>query len=231
MRLRSRLSVGLAVSAAGLATIAIVLPGVDANGAAAAVAAPRPPSARLSPIPLTRRPAPTFMSTIKRSATPVSVPTAALAPRASRSARSRRPRASSSRARRSWSSRGNYTGTTISVSGTAQAPITFDAIGLVIVERRLERAGVTISGAHNVVLDGFSAVASSEPSTSPAARPTSPSTADMPPTKAPDRGQSKWAAQPATSRSAGCPSRGGTRSRWIRARPAWSSPATPSRLT
>ena len=52
---------------------------------------------------------------------------------------------------------GNYSGTTISVSGTAQAPITFDAIGTVIVQNVSTGPAFTISGAHNVVLDGFSA--------------------------------------------------------------------------
>ena len=53
---------------------------------------------------------------------------------------------------------GSYTGTTISVSGTAQAPITFDAIGSVTVEAVSTEPALTISGAHDVVLDGFSAV-------------------------------------------------------------------------
>ena len=52
---------------------------------------------------------------------------------------------------------GDYAGTTISVSGTAQAPITFDAIGSVSVEAIASGATLTISGAHHVVLDGFSA--------------------------------------------------------------------------
>ena len=49
MRLRSRLSVGLAVGAAGLAAAAIVIPSVGTNRAAAAVAAT--PAAATSVVP------------------------------------------------------------------------------------------------------------------------------------------------------------------------------------
>jgi len=50
-----------------------------------------------------------------------------------------------------------YAPTTISVSGTAQAPITFDAVVGATVEGTADDPAFTISGAHNVVLKGFTA--------------------------------------------------------------------------
>jgi hypothetical protein len=157
MRLKSRLSVGLAVGAAGLATVAIVVPSAGPNRAAAAVAAAQAAASWV--VPYTPYPSTGTdlyvdnqvvnktsvcsdsgpgsdsepFCTIAEAATVVQPgQTVVVEP-------------------------GDYNGTTISVSGTAQAPITFDAIGAVSVAAVSTEPTFTISGAHNVVLDGFSA--------------------------------------------------------------------------
>jgi hypothetical protein len=158
MRLRSRLSVGLAAVAAGLATVAIVVPSVGPNGAAAAVAAA--PAAATWVVPYTPYPSTgtdLYVDNQKVIATSVcsdtgpgseSEPFCTIAKAASVVQPGQTVVVEP----------GDYTGTTISVSGTAQAPITFDAIGEVTVEAVSAEPALTISGAHNVVLDGFSAV-------------------------------------------------------------------------
>jgi hypothetical protein len=157
MRLRSRLSVGLAVGAAGLATVAIVVPSVGPNRAAAAVTAAQ--AAASSVVPFTPYPSTgtdlyvdnevvNKASVCSDSGTgSESEPFCTIAEAASVVQPGQTVVVEP----------GDYTGTTISVSGTAQAPITFDAIGAVSVEAVSTEPALTISGAHNVVIDGFSA--------------------------------------------------------------------------
>ena len=145
MRLRSRLSVSLAVGAAGLATVAIVVPSVGHNGAAAAVAAA--PAAATWVVPYTPYPSngtDLYVDSQKADAASVcsdsgpggeSEPFCTIAEAAS----------AVQPGQTVVVEPGDYTGTTISVSGTAQAPITFDAIGEVIVE-----AVSTEPGAHDL---------------------------------------------------------------------------------
>ena len=158
MRLRSSLSVGLAVGAAGLATVAIVVPIVASNGAAAAVATATP-AAATSVVPYTPYPSTgTDLYVDNQVVNKTSVcsdsgpgsesePFCTIAEAASVVQPGQTVVVEP----------GNYTGTTISVSGTAQAPITFDAIGSVSIKAIATGATLTISGAHHVVLDGFSA--------------------------------------------------------------------------
>jgi hypothetical protein len=157
VRLRSRLSVGLAVGAAGLATVAIVVPSGGPNRAAAAVAATQ--AAATSIVPYTPYPSTGTDLYVddqvvnKASVCSDSGPGSESEPfcTIAEAASVVQP------GETVVVEPGNYTGTTISVSGTAQAPITFDAIGSVTVEAVSTEPALTISGAHNVVLDGFSA--------------------------------------------------------------------------
>jgi hypothetical protein len=158
VRLRSRLSVGLAVGAAGLASVTIVVPIVGSNGAAAAVAATQ--ATATWAVPYTPYPSTgtdLYVDNQKVNAASVcsdsgpgseSEPFCTIAKAAS----------VVNPGQTVVVEPGDYTGTTISVSGTAQAPITFDAIGTVIVDAVPTEPTLTISGAHNVVLDGFSAI-------------------------------------------------------------------------
>ena len=193
---------------------------------------PRPPPARLSPIPLTRPPALTFMSTIKRSQhqclfrqRPWHRERAVLHDRGGRERRPTGPDGGRGRAgalhRHHDLRLGNRAGPNHLSTRSGRDR-----------ERRLDTAGASRSPARTTSCStGSAQIASSEPSTSPAARPTSPSTADLPPTKAPDRGNRRGRhnqrrhGQPDV-RPGAEPDRGGSR-----ARPGWSSPATPSRLT
>ena len=137
MRLRSRLSVGLAVGAAGLAAAAIVIPSVGTNRAAAAVAAT--PAAATSVVPYIPYPSTgTDLYVDNQVVCSDSGPGSESEPfcTIAEAASVVQP------GETVVVEPGNYTGTTISVSGTAQAPITFDAIGDVIVAARLDRAGV-----------------------------------------------------------------------------------------
>jgi hypothetical protein len=157
MRLRSRLSIGLAVGAAGLATVVIVVPSVGPNGAAAAVTATQ--AAATSVVPFTPYPSTgtdLYVDNQVVDATSVcsdsgpgseSEPFCTIAEAASVVQSGQTVVVEP----------GDYTGTTISVSGTAQAPIIFEAIGGVAVVAASREPALTISGAHNVVLDGFSA--------------------------------------------------------------------------
>ena len=158
MRLRSRLSVGLAVGAAGLATMAIVVPIVGSNGAAAAVAATQASAAWAVPYtPYPSTGTDLYVDNQKVDTTSVcsdsgpgseSEPFCTIAEAASVVEPGQTVVVEP----------GDYAGTTISVSGTAQAPITFDAIEGATVEAVSNEPTLTISGAHNVVLDGISAV-------------------------------------------------------------------------
>jgi hypothetical protein len=157
MRLRSRLSVGLAVGAAGLAAVAIVVPSVGTNRAAASVTAT--PAAAASVVPYTPYPSTgTDLYVDNQVVNKTSVcsdsgpgsesdPFCTIAEAASVVQPGETVVVEP----------GNYTGATISVSGTAQAAITFDAIGGAIVQPVSTEPVFNISGAHNVVLDGFSA--------------------------------------------------------------------------
>ena len=160
MRLRSRLSVGLAVGAAGLATVAIVVPSVGPNRAAAAVAAA--PAAATWVVPYAPYPSTgtdLYVDNQKVNETSVcsdSGPGSASEPFCTIAEAASVVQSGETVVIEP----GNYTSTTISVSGTAQAPITFDAIGAVIVEAVSSDPALTISGAHDVVLDGFDAAGS-----------------------------------------------------------------------
>jgi hypothetical protein len=128
MRLRSRLSVGLAVGAAGLAAVAIVVPSVGPNRAAAAVAATQ--AAATSVVPFTPYPSTGTNLYVdnevidKTSVCSDSGPGSDSEPfcTIAEAASVVQP------GQTVVVEPGNYTGTTISVSGTAQAPITFDAV-------------------------------------------------------------------------------------------------------
>ena len=153
MRLRSRLSVGLAVGAAGLAAAAIVIPSVGTNRAAAAVAAT--PAAATSVVPYIPYPSTgTDLYVDNQVVCSDSGPGSESEPfcTIAEAASVVQP------GETVVVEPGNYSGgATISVSGTAQAPITFVAIGGAIVQPVSTEPVFTISGAHNVVLDGFSA--------------------------------------------------------------------------
>jgi hypothetical protein len=145
------------VGAAGLATVAIVVPGVGPNGAAAAVTATQ--ATALSAVPYTPYPSTgTDLYVDDREVDGIgdcsdsgpgseSDPFCTIAKAASVVQPGQTVVVEP----------GDYTNTTISVSGTAQAPITFDAIGGVTVDDVSNEPTLKISGAHNVVLDGFSA--------------------------------------------------------------------------
>ncbi|HEX3959906.1 MAG TPA: choice-of-anchor Q domain-containing protein [Trebonia sp.] len=158
MRLRSRLSVGLAVAAAGLATAAVIVPRVGPTGdAAAAVTATQAAATsavRYTPYPSTGTDL--YVDSYKVDGIgdcsdsgpgSESDPFCTIAEAASVVQPGQTVVVEP----------GDYTNTTISVSGTAQAPITFDAIGSVTVDDVSNEPTLTISGAHHVVLDGFSA--------------------------------------------------------------------------
>ena len=157
MRLRSSLSVGLAVGAAALATVAIVVPSGGPDRAAAAVAAPQAAVGWVVPF----TPYPSTGTDLyvdnqvvnKTSVCSDSGPGSESEPfcTIAEAAGVVQP------GQTVVVEPGDYTGTTISVSGTAQAPITFDAIEDVSVAAVSTEPTFTISGAHNVVLDGFSA--------------------------------------------------------------------------
>jgi hypothetical protein len=150
------------VGAAGLATVAIVLPGVDHNGAAAAVAAPQAGhdliAVPYAPYPSTGtvlyvdNEVTDFKDTICSDSGPGSIyePFCTIAEAASVVQPGQTVVVEPGE--------GGYAGTTISVSGTAQAPITFEAMGYVSVQAASAEPAFTISGAHHVVLDGFSTV-------------------------------------------------------------------------
>jgi hypothetical protein len=158
LRLRSRLSVGLALAAAGLATAAVIVPRVGPTGdASAAVSATQ--AAATSVVPFTPYPSTGSYLYVDN----VQVDAAYLCSDSGPGSESDpfcTIAAAASAVKPGQTvviEPGSYTGTTISVSGTAQAPITFDAIGGVTVYAASNEPALTISGAHNVVLDGFSA--------------------------------------------------------------------------
>ena len=202
MRLRSRVSAGLAVAATGLVAAAIIVPRVGPTGnAAAAVTATQATAAsvvRYTPYPTT--------------GTDLYVDNATADCSDSGSGTGSQPfctiAAAASVVQPGQTvvvEPGLYTGSvTISAQGSAQAPITFDDIAGAGVNGTSSAPVFTISGAHNVVLDGSTCprASGSDPSTSPVARRGSPSTAAPRRTAIRSR-QSKWTARQATSRLAG----------------------------
>jgi hypothetical protein len=159
MRFRSRLSAGLTLAAAGLATAAIIVPTVGPTGHAAAAVTATQATAAASVIPLVPYPATgTYLyvdnydvngdsvcsdsgpgsesdpfCTIAKAASVVQPgETVVVEP-------------------------GTYkSSVTISAQGTQQEPITFDAIGGALIEGPSGVPAVTISGARDVKFDGFS---------------------------------------------------------------------------
>jgi len=161
MRIRSRVSVVLAVAAAGLGVTAVVAPHGGGGRAAAAVTAAQagPPA---STVPYTPYPSTgTYLYVDDASGSNCSDSGAG-----SDSQPFCTIGAAASAVQPGQTvvvEPGTYAGTTISRQGTAQAPITFDAVvGATISTFGTDAPAVTISGSYNVVLDGFSAISGPE---------------------------------------------------------------------
>jgi hypothetical protein len=155
MRLRPRFSVGLAVVAAGLATVAIVVPRTGPDGAAAAVSATQ--AADTATVPYI--PYPTIAGTLY-------VDNAAKANCSDTGPGTESQPFCTIGATASLLhpgqtvvvEPGTYTGSvTISAQGTSLNPVTFDAIEGAIIDGSSSAPAFSISGARDVVLDGFSA--------------------------------------------------------------------------
>lgn len=156
MRIRSRVSVSFAVAAAGLAAVAAVVP--QAGTGAVAHAAVGVPQAGVAAATVPYAPYPStgtelYVYNAANSDCSDSGPGTQSQPFCTIAAAAGAVQPGQTVVVEP----GTYAGATISVQGTAQAPITFTAIDGATVNGPASAPAFTVSGAHNVVLNGFSA--------------------------------------------------------------------------
>ena len=154
MRFRSRVSVGFAVAATGLAVTAVAVPRIGTGGVAAAAVTQASAAAATvpyAPYPVTGTELYVYNGAHSNcsdgGAGSQSQPFCTIAAAAS----------AVQPGQAVVVEPGTYAGATISVRGTPDAPITFTAIKGASVDGSSSGPVFAISGAHNVVLNGFSA--------------------------------------------------------------------------
>jgi len=163
VRLKSRRSAGLIVAVTGLAVAAVIVPRVGPSAsAAAAVTATQAAAVTSPPVPYTPYPVTGTVLYVDNvgGICSDSGPGSDTQPFCTIGAAASAVQPGQTVVVEP----GSYSDTTISVQGTAQAPITFDAIeGAIVSGPVAGTPALAISGARNVALDGFSGSGSSAP--------------------------------------------------------------------